>query len=128
MDQAGAWSSSRDGHFECVHNELCLQVIAHRPANNPAREAVDDRGEIEPARAGWDVLDVRNPELVRRRGREVAADEVSGRPQARPPDRRLGPFPRNGAGESLRAHQPFDPFAAGPEALLAQWGGAAAGA
>ena len=64
----GLRPASRDRHLDRVDDELGPQVGAHRPADDPAAVAVDHRGEIEPALPGEDVLDVRDPELVRAGG------------------------------------------------------------
>src|SRR5215207_7208458 len=102
MDESRPWPAARDGHLEGVDDELRTQVVAHRPANDAAREAVDDGSKVEPAAGGRDVLDVGDPELVRRRGHEVAADQVGGRLHAGDTDGRPCSLPRYCPGQPLR--------------------------
>jgi hypothetical protein len=61
MDESWPWTAARDSHLERVDDELRMQVVAHRPADDTPGEAVDDRGEVEPAGCGRDVLDVGDP-------------------------------------------------------------------
>src|SRR5206468_2305567 len=65
-----------DGHAERVEYKLALEVVAHRPADDPTAEHVLDGGEKEEALSGLDVLEVADPEPVRLRAGEVAVDEV----------------------------------------------------
>src|SRR5215218_8820002 len=120
MDEPRPWPSARDGHLERVDDELGAQVVAHRPANDAAGEAVEDDGEVEPAGRGWDVLDVGDPELVWLHGYEVAADEVGGCPHASDTDGCPRSLPRHRPGEPLRSHQPLDPLAPDVDLLLAK--------
>ena len=46
MNESRAWASARDGHLERVDDELGAEIVAHRPAHDPAREAVDDRSQV----------------------------------------------------------------------------------
>ena len=48
----------------------------HRPGNDPTRAEVLHGGQIQPALAGLDLLDVGSPHAVSRVGAELAADEV----------------------------------------------------
>ena len=72
----GPVAASGDGHPERVQDEVGFEVVAHRPADDPAAEHVLDRGEEEEPLSGLDVLQVADPEPVRLRPREVAVDEV----------------------------------------------------
>jgi hypothetical protein len=94
MDETRPRTPVSNSHLERVDDELGAEVVAHRPADNAAREAVNDGGKVEPAGGGRDVLDVSDPELIGRRRCEIAADQIAGRPHARHADRRLRPFPR----------------------------------
>ena len=93
-DHAGGVSAAgADGHPERVEHQLGLEVVAHRPADDPAAEDVLDGGEEEEALAGLDVLEVADPEPVRLRAGEVAVDEVRRRGPLRIADRRARPAP-----------------------------------
>jgi hypothetical protein len=48
MDQPRSRLPARDRHLERVDDELGAEVVAHRPANDAAREAVNDGGKVEP--------------------------------------------------------------------------------
>jgi uncharacterized 2Fe-2S/4Fe-4S cluster protein (DUF4445 family) len=84
---------------------------------------VHDGGKVEPALAGRDIGDVGEPDAVRRRGREVAIDEVGcdRKPVtavggADPADRR-----HDGA-DAVALHQALDPSEAHAAALVMQRG------
>src|SRR5947208_2164244 len=99
-----------DRHPERVQDELGLEVVAHRPADDPAAEDVLDGGEEEKALPGLDVLEVADPEPVRLRPGEVTVDEVGRRAPLGVPDSR----PRAaafavGTTKAELAHQPSDP-------------------
>ncbi len=64
-------------------------AIAH--PDDPPREAVGDSGQAELALAGRDLLEIGDPELVGRRGGELAADQVIGGHDARHAHRRARP-------------------------------------
>ena len=87
----GVGAAGGDGHPERVEDELGLEVVAHRPADDPAAEDVLDGGEEEEALPGLDVLEVADPEPVRLRAGEVAVDEVRRRGALRVADRRPRP-------------------------------------
>ena len=54
-------------------------MVGHRPADDAAAEAVQHDREVVPALAGAVLGDVGDVEPVRRRGPEVALDQVLGR-------------------------------------------------
>ena len=102
-----------DGHAERVEDELALEVVAHRPADDPAAEDVLDGGEEEEALPGLDVLEVADPEPVGLRPREAPVDEVRRGGALRVADRRARPAaPAVGATQAELAHQPRDPLRA----------------
>jgi hypothetical protein len=75
-DAGGVSAASAHSHPERVQDELALEVVAHRPADDPAAEDILDGGEKEEALPGLDVLEVAHPEPVRLRPGEVALDEI----------------------------------------------------
>jgi hypothetical protein len=56
--------SSPDGHQQGLQGEVGGHAGLGRPANDPAREQVDDDAEIQPAFMGLDVGDVGHPDLI----------------------------------------------------------------
>lgn len=86
-DADGVTTADADSHPECVEDELCLEVVAHRPADDPAADDVLDGGEEEEALAGLDVLEVADPEPVRLGACEVTVYKVPARSRASGPAR-----------------------------------------
>jgi hypothetical protein len=68
-----------------------------------------DGGEVQPALAGAQVGDIRNPQHVRTRRLEVAIDEVGGGRDPWDPDRRLEALSGPDARDTGGFHQPRDP-------------------
>lgn len=64
------------GLFECIYNQLLAQVTTHRPANDLARETVQNHGQIEPPFPCPDIGDVAEPDLIGSGCREVSIDKV----------------------------------------------------
>src|SRR4051794_6579198 len=76
-DHAGSLSAAGgDSHPERVQDELALEVVAHRPADDPTAEDVLHSRQEEEALPGLDVLEVADPEPVRLGAGEVAVDDV----------------------------------------------------
>jgi hypothetical protein len=101
----------RHRHVQRREDELGAEMSFHRPADYSATPGVDHDGEKQKPGPGRDVRDVRDPQPVRARGRELPIDEI-GRGA-----RRLVP---HGGPELLAAahavqagatHQPRDPLA-----------------
>ena len=56
--------ASPDGHQQSLQSELCLHARLCRPADDTAREQVDDEALVQPAFMGLDVGDVGHPDLI----------------------------------------------------------------
>ncbi len=85
---------------------------------------VDDRGQVEPALEGGQAGDVPDHPLSRRRGGEVAADQIGHRSHRA--GRRPGHNPAFAAsdpGQAMFTHQPLHPFVVHGVAAAAQFGG-----
>jgi hypothetical protein len=72
MDEAGRRSLAFHGHRQSFERDVGVEGVAHRPAHDLAREHVDQGGQKQPAFAGPDVGQIREPDLVRSGRREVA--------------------------------------------------------
>ena len=116
-DESGVGAAAGEGHLERVGNELGAHVIGHRPADDAAAVQVLHGDEIEPALPGTKVGDVRDPDLVGRRGAELALDEIVGDAHAGNADRRATPLLRRDCGEPGEPHQPLDALTADPLAV-----------
>jgi hypothetical protein len=66
-------------HVQCIEHQLCGQRGGHRPTNDATAEGVKHDREVEKARPGRDVGDIRNPQPIRR-----FCGEHGRRPPARP--------------------------------------------
>ena len=66
----------RDRHVHRVDDKLRLEIMPHCPADDPSREGIEHDGQVDEARPGRDVCNVRHPELVRLVGPEVAVAQV----------------------------------------------------
>ena len=70
----GAAASTRQSHAQRVEDEVGAHVIGELPANDPAREDVDDEAEVDHALPAANVGEVRDPEPVGAVGAEMAID------------------------------------------------------
>ena len=76
VDQPGPWLALGDRHVQGVKDQLGAQVLSHRPADDPAGEAVEHDRHIQPTLAGALLGDVGHPEPVRSWWGAVALDQV----------------------------------------------------
>ena len=114
----GVLTADADCHPECVEDEVGFEVVAHRPADDPAAEDILDGSEEEEALTGLDVLEVADPEPVRLGAGEVAVDEVRRRVSLRIADRRLEAAAASvGAADAELPHQPSDALLADLDAI-----------
>ena len=112
----GVSAADGDGHAERVQHELGLQVVAHRPADDPAAEDVLDGGEEEEALPGLDVLEVADPEPAGLGPCEVAVDLVGRRVALRVADGRAHAATSTvGTTQAELPHQPGNAFLADRE-------------
>ena len=74
--QASARPLPLGGYRQRRRRQLGAQMVAHGPADDFAREQVHDGGRIEPALAGRDAGQISQPDLVRRRWRGFAVQQV----------------------------------------------------
>lgn len=65
--------------LEAAVGEFGVRARADRPGRQAAVEAVEDRGQVHLAVRKPELRDVGEPQLVGRRGPEVAVDQVLGR-------------------------------------------------
>jgi len=114
----GAAATAGQRHPQRVQDQRGAHVAGQLPADDPAREDVDDEAEVDHALPAADIGEVRDPEPIRLLGAEVAVDEIG-----RPPGCRIGPgrAPRLaaslGALDPLGTHQPLDSVATDADAL-----------
>jgi hypothetical protein len=71
MDQPGGWAAHGEGFAQSGKSQIAVHPVAGGPADDPAREQVDDDGEVQPTLAGPDIGNVGAPFLVRPGCREV---------------------------------------------------------
>src|SRR5438094_851281 len=109
-------SALRDGHVERGQDELGAEVGFHRPADDPATPRVEHDGEIQEAGPRRDVRDVRDPQPIGAGRRELAVDEIRGRPRRLVSHRRVERFPTAHALHAGGPHEPGDALAADLEA------------
>jgi len=116
VSAGGVDAASGDCHPERVQHELCLEVVAHRPADDAAAEDILDNREEEEALPGLDVLQVADPEPVGLRAGEVTVDEIRSRDAFRVADRRPRPTPPAvSATDPELAHQSGDTLLTNPD-------------
>ena len=70
------WLALGDRHVQGVKDQLGAQVLGHRPADDPAGEAVEHDRQVQPALASALLGDVGHPEPVRSWWGEVPLDQV----------------------------------------------------
>ena len=100
-------------HLHSVQNQLCPQVVGHRPADDLAAPGIQHHGKVEEACRRRHVGDVGDPELVRPGRGELAIHQVRRRPGVLvTPGRHRAAVPMAGANQASLPHQPRNPFAA----------------
>ena len=62
--------------LERIQHEAGMRRPAGAPADDPAGVGVDDEGDVDKARPGRDVGEVRHPKPVRRWSTELAVDVI----------------------------------------------------
>jgi len=112
-----------DGHGEGLQGNLGVQGLAHRPTNDFAGMQVQNGGEVQPAFAGRDVGQIRQPDLAGACGDKIASQSI-GRDRVIVPAVSGSSAPRQGgkATKPGTAHQPLDPAAANAAAAVTQRG------
>src|SRR5487761_1606338 len=68
--------AAEDRHLESFDHQLGVEGGAHGPADNAAREDVEDDGQVEPAFPGPDEGDVADVLLIRPGRREVTVHQI----------------------------------------------------
>jgi len=123
MDEARSRAAPLDCHDERGDGEFGTHMLAHGPANHLAGEQVEDHGKVEPALAGRNVGDVRQPNLIGPVHDKILLEQVCRHRQAMLAvgcaDAIAARSPRL---DTVLAHDPFDPLAADGLARGAQFG------
>ncbi len=114
------WSTTSDGHVQCVGDQLGSHVVGHGPSDDHPGVQIDDGGQVRPAVPGPYVSNIAAPFGVRLGRREVAADEVRCPNGAVSGDGGAFPRLRVAAFQTCDLHEPphplvRDPVAAGGE-------------
>ena len=73
MDQAGRRVPGGQGHVERFDRQARFEMVGERPAHDPAREGVEDHGEIDELPGQTHVSDVGRPDLIEAGGRRARA-------------------------------------------------------
>jgi len=123
MDEARSRAAPLDCHDERGDSEFGTHVLAHGPANHLAGEQVEDHGQVEPALAGRNVGDIRQPDLIGPVCDTILLEQVCRHWQAMLAVGRAHAIAaRPPRPDTVLAHDPFDPLAADGLALGAQFG------
>ena len=75
--QAGV-AAGPGGHVEGIEDERCVHGACGLPADQSSGVDVDDEGDAHETRPGRAVGEIRHPQGIRTRGREVPVHEVRG--------------------------------------------------
>jgi hypothetical protein len=61
MVNDGARSPLPDRHIHRVDDELRLEIVPHRPTDDPPREGIEHDGQVDEARPGRDICSLIDP-------------------------------------------------------------------
>ena len=111
-EQTGTRQALTHGHGESIEHDVGAQVALHRPADDAAREEVDDDGEEQPALSGPDVRDVPGPNLVARSDGKIAVEYVWYHRRRRHVTRPMSPTPSRLVRQTALAQQSRDALSA----------------
>jgi len=117
MEQRVRLAAPPDRHHQRVHDQGCIAIRLHGPADDAPGEQVQHDGDIEPAFRGPDIREIGQPLAVRPLRLEVPVEDVVGdhRPVA-VVLRLSAPF-RPGF-EGVQPHQPLDPVEPASQSIL----------
>ena len=79
MQQARCRSPAEPGHGQGIGHDIRRHARLQRPADHFAVEQVEHDSQVEPAFIRPQVGDIRRPDLIGRRRREVSGQQVSAR-------------------------------------------------
>ena len=120
VQQPSGRSFPKPGHGQGIDHDIRRHARFQRPTHNLTVEQVEHDGQVQPAFFRPKVGDVRAPERIRRRRREVSGEQVLRHRQAVLRVCRDLVAPLVAGMDAVVAHQPFDAFLAGREAPLAR--------
>lgn len=110
-----------DRHIERFENKFGSQVIGHCPTDNAPAVSIEYDGKVQKASPGWDVRDVRNPELVRTIGPEITVDEIGSWSGIATANGCCGRFPSRSAENSAFAHKSRNALPGDRKAIFAKF-------
>ena len=111
MNHPSVGPTASHSHRERVGDQLLAHMVGHAPANDPPRERVLDRGEVQPPLPRPQVGEVRDPQDVRLLRAELALDEVIGDANSLHPDGCSPALAVHKPGDPGLRHEPLDPLA-----------------
>jgi hypothetical protein len=123
MDEARYRAPPLDCHDERGDGEFGTHVLAHRPTNHLAGAQVEDHGQVEPALAGRNVGDIRQPDLIGPVRDKILLKQICRHWQAMLAVGCAHAIAaRRACPDTVLAYDPFDPLAADGLARAAQFG------
>jgi len=121
MQHGPGRASPPDRHHQCIRDQLRRHGRTHRPADDTAREQIDDRRHIQPALAGPDIREVGDPFAVRRRGGKRPVEYIGCHGVRRPhAGVRWHPPPSGACAQGRISHQSLDPMSAARDPIRQQ--------
>ena len=93
------------GHGQRIRHDVCRHLRLQRPANDVPVEQVEHNGQVKPAFLRPQVGDVRRPDLIQRRWREIPGQPIIRHRQTVPRVRRDLVAPLVAGVEAVVAHQ-----------------------
>src|SRR4051794_31892056 len=123
MNKTWPRTAPLDCHGQGGDGEFGTHMLAHRPTDDFSGEQIEDHGQVEPALAGRDIGDIRQPDLIRLLGHEIPIEQV-GRDRQRmlAVGRAHAIAARYVSPDAMPAHDPLDPLATDTLALGTQFG------
>ena len=107
------FASPPDRHHEGIGDELRGHRRMHGPTDDPAREEIHHRRDVEPAFGGPEIGEVGDPFAIGCRGRERSVEHIRREGVRRPDAGIQRHLSTPGAGAQRRvSHQPLDPMSA----------------
>jgi hypothetical protein len=105
---------------EDTAREMGLEMRCHRPADDPPTPRIEDDGKVEETRPRRYGRDIRHPELIRRRRREVALHEIRRGMLVRPATRGVHAVSPAHAHQAAQRHHAGNTLLADVNAQVAQ--------